>query len=294
MQFNYEGHSLKSGIYKILSTHTNRIYIGQAKRFKARWSAHRNSLLAGKHQNKFFQADFNKSREELGHDDFLEFHVLEVMEGSTKEERNKREEEWIAQHWDKQDFCYNFRQKVGVKERECWSRNPEETKRAISKALKGRKVWNEGVPCFKSTRNLLKTIHKGKHYSPDTEFQSGAGHPGFGKPIAEAVKLKLSEANKGKHNLTEVTRELIRQANLGSKNHNFGKPKSLEIKSKMAKAHQYRAKVVEQLTKEGAVIALHCSVAQAARETMVERSSIIACCKGRIKSCGGFLWRYQE
>lgn len=36
------------------------------------------------------QVDFNKTKELLGHDDFLEFHVLEVMEKSTKEERNKQ------------------------------------------------------------------------------------------------------------------------------------------------------------------------------------------------------------
>lgn len=139
MKLVYNEHSLKSGIYKIINTHTNRTYIGQAKEFKARWNGHRRSLLIGKHQNKFLQHDFNKSLAQLGHDDFLEFHVLEVMVGSTKEERNKREEEVIALHFDKQDLCYNFKQRVDGKERTKFSNNPGETRQLISETQK--KLW---------------------------------------------------------------------------------------------------------------------------------------------------------
>jgi len=141
MKFIYQEHSLKSGIYKVLNTHTNRIYIGQCKLFKVRWNQHRSSLLNNKHQNKFLLNDFNKCKEELGHDDFLEFHVLEVMENSTKEERNKREEEWIAQYWDKQDLCYNFKQKIAGKERSVFSNTPEETKKLLSEAQK--RLWQD-------------------------------------------------------------------------------------------------------------------------------------------------------
>jgi group I intron endonuclease len=141
MKLNYCEHSLKSGIYKILNTYTNRIYIGQAKEFKARWRGHCSSLLNNKHQNKFLLNDFVKCREELGHDDFLEFHVLEVMEESTKEQRNQREEEWIAKFWDKQDFCYNFKQKIANKERSVFSNTPEETKKLLSQAQK--RLWQD-------------------------------------------------------------------------------------------------------------------------------------------------------
>lgn len=107
MKFIYQEHSLKPGIYKIINTHTNRVYIGQAKRFKERWNGHRTSLVGKRHRNKFIQSDFDKCLTLLGHDDFLEFHVLEVMEGSSKEERNKREEEHIREV--KQlGNCYNL------------------------------------------------------------------------------------------------------------------------------------------------------------------------------------------
>lgn len=42
----------------------------------------------------------------------------------------------------------------------------EETKRKISKSLKGKEVKLE-------TREKLSRIHKGKHYNPNTEFKKG-------------------------------------------------------------------------------------------------------------------------
>lgn len=140
MKFVYQEYSLKPGIYKIINTHTNRIYIGQCLTFKNRWYDHKRSLLNGKHQNKFLLNDFRKCSEELGHDDFLEFHVLEVMEGSSKEERNKREEEWIARFWDQQTLCYNFKQKTKAQERSCFSKAPEETRKKI--AQNSQKMWD--------------------------------------------------------------------------------------------------------------------------------------------------------
>ena len=152
MKLVYNEHSLKPGIYKILNTHTNRTYIGQAKELKARWKGHCRSLLAGRHQNRFLQADFNKCREALGHDDFLEFHVLEVLEGSTKEERNKREEEYIGNIYhallpDGSRVCYNFKEKTEALERSCYSNTPEETKAKKSDSMK--KVWENEV--YRST-----------------------------------------------------------------------------------------------------------------------------------------------
>jgi group I intron endonuclease len=270
MKFIYQEHSLKPGIYKILNTHTNRIYIGQAERFKERWKAHASSFRLGKHRNKFMMSDFRKCLGQIGNDDFLEFHVVEVMEGSTKEERNAREEEWIGQFADGKQHCYNIELKPTKPPASCWSKTPEETSRRRSQA------------------------HKGKRYSPNTEFQKGTAHSGYGKPLSEATRIRLSESNKGKHNPSEATRELIRQANLGSNNPNFGKPKSSEVKEKLAKAHQFRAKTVQQFTKEGVFIALYYSAAEAGRKTFVSGSNIIGCCKGRIKSSGGFLWKYLE
>jgi len=139
MRFIYEEHSLKPGIYKIINTHTNRVYVGQAKEFKNRWMGHRSSLINNKHQNKFLLNDFNRCQEELGHNDFLEFHILEVMENSTKEERNRKEEFYIQAIWDMRDQCYNFKQKSEAKDRNHYSNTPEKTKLKKSSSMK--RIW---------------------------------------------------------------------------------------------------------------------------------------------------------
>ena len=133
MKLIYNEASLKPVIYSIRNTHTGRIYIGQAKECKERWKSHISSLRNNHHQNKFLQNDFNKCLEELGADDFLEFEVLEIMEDSTKEERNQREEQVIAEHWGKN--CYNLRKDVKDKEKSCWSKTPEETKQKLRNSM---------------------------------------------------------------------------------------------------------------------------------------------------------------
>jgi hypothetical protein len=61
------------------------------------------------------------------------------MEGSTKEERNLKEEEWIAKFWDKQALCYNFKKTAEAKERSCYSNTPEKTREIQSGKQKGKK-----------------------------------------------------------------------------------------------------------------------------------------------------------
>ena len=85
MLFFYNGNSKLSGIYEIRNRHSNRSYIGQAKEFKERWASHKCALLGKFCNNKFFQNDFNKCFEKLNHTDFLEFHVIEVLNNSTKD-----------------------------------------------------------------------------------------------------------------------------------------------------------------------------------------------------------------
>ena len=140
MIFNYQSHSLKPGIYRITNTTNGRTYVGQAKEFKRRWKQHASSLRNNRHQNKFLQHDFNKRLAEQGNDDFLVFEVVEVMEGSTKEQRNAREEVLIQEVWDKCLNCYNIKKEVAGAERSCFSKTPEETAQKLSAAHK--RLWS--------------------------------------------------------------------------------------------------------------------------------------------------------
>jgi group I intron endonuclease len=235
MLFCYNGCSKLSGIYEIRNRHTNRSYIGQAKEFCERWNSHKYSLLKNKNQNKFFLNDFNKCKEELVADNFLEFHILEVMECSTKQERNEREEWWIAEYKKNGYRLYNFQEKVSQLDH-IWSSCPEETKQKISNTLKQKwkdpsfreaitnSLKGENNPFYGKTHTLeiRKRISNGRKKSTPwnkgkilKQF-SGENHPMFGKENhwgqhSEETKKKMSQKHKGKR-LSNETRKKISEA----------------------------------------------------------------------------------
>lgn len=187
MKFIYEEHSLKSGIYKILNTHTNRVYIGQAKEFKERWKAHKNSLLNNKHQNKFLLSDFNKCRKALGHDDFLEFHVLEVMENSTKEERNKRETMLISEVFDNQVHCYNMFKTAFGKPPNKSKHLSKKHRQAISSAMKGKIIGS-----------WLGKTFTDEHRQKISKANQGENNAFYGKKHTMKTRMKISTSNKNR------------------------------------------------------------------------------------------------
>lgn len=215
MKFYYNNHSNTPGIYKILNTHTNRIYVGQAARFERRWYDHKRHLISGTHQNKFLLNDFNKCKEELGHDDFLEFHVLEVMEGSTKEERNTQEQFYIHAIWDQQENCYNFKQKTEGKTRSCFSKNPEATSKLISENMKN--VWKDEIKnnkrletiSSKEYRETQSRKMKEKWTDPSySENQKNVIAKGSCKLSSERMKKKWALDSEYQEKMAEVNKQL--------------------------------------------------------------------------------------
>lgn len=222
MKLHYQENSLKSGIYRILNIHNNRVYIGQSKEFKARWNGHRYSLLNKKHQNKFLQADFNKCRELLGNDDFLEFHVMEVMEGSTKEERGKKEEELIATVFDHGKQCYNLTPRA-VSREGCPSKTPEATREKIRISAQKRMA-------DPATRQKMRLLHLGKPKSPEAVEKQRQTM--LGRMLSAEHKAKLSQAHLGK----KLSSEHIEKLRAKSKGRKFG-PMSEGVKEKHRLAH---------------------------------------------------------
>ena len=53
-------------------------------------------------------------------------------------------------------------------------------------------------------------------------------------------------------------------------------------------------KPVIQFSKNGEFIAEYPSVREAERQTGCNQSSICQCCKGKLKSAGGYIWTYKE
>lgn len=220
MKFNYQENANASGIYKIINNHTNRIYIGQAKSFKERWHGHSNSLRSGKHQNKFIQSDYNKCKAELGHDDFLEFHVIKIMAGSTKEERNIREEQEIALYFDQGKQCYNFNKQVNQIERSFFSSNPEETKKKMSDSIK--QIWiniksdTEKFAAYKEQKRLQAIK---MHSDPELKAKIIKGHSD--PEVRKIMSVKSTERQSD-----PAYRERISQ---GMKNYYINNPEQINI-----------------------------------------------------------------
>ena len=111
----------------------------------------------------------------------------------------------------------------------------------------------------------------------------------LGHKMSEDAKKKLSVANKGKK-LSDEAREKNRLAHLGSKNAMFGKPSprknkkigamSDEHKEKLRANSQKRKVFCEELN------TVYESLAQAERETGINKGNIANACKGRTQTAG--------
>lgn len=106
MKVEYDGHANDNGIYRITNTTNGRVYYGSCIRFKSRFRSHANALMAGKHGNRFLQADYNKCQP----DDFV-FEVIEVVNGD-KVTRLAKEQDYIGKYFDNGNQCYNLRNKA--------------------------------------------------------------------------------------------------------------------------------------------------------------------------------------
>ena len=84
---------------------------------------------------------------------------------------------------------------------------------------------------------------------------------------SEESKKKVSEAMTGKHH-SEESKKKIRENS--------------------------PSKSVLQFSKSGELIAEYPSEMEACRQTGCNHSNIYKCCKGKYKSCGGFIWKYKE
>lgn len=67
---------------------------------------------------------------------------------------------------------------------------------------------------------------------------------------------------------------------------------NLEWMSRGDNARYSHNKPVVQLDKNGNVVATFPSSIEAERQTGINRGNICTCCRGRLKSAGGYIWRY--
>lgn len=272
MIYEYGGNSKLSGIYEIRNRLSGKSYIGSAKEFKERWKDHSSSLRNNKHQNKHLQYSFSKGTESLSHDNFVEFHVVEIMQGSSKEERLEREAYWIEQAIETygRENVYNMRLDPKQENKE-WSNNPNKTKEKMSVSHRGKKLSEQtkkrisvakkgipnlaiGIPRSEVTKQRISRANKGKRRSDEAKKRMreannghvpwnkgliGEANPMYGHEVSEETKRKISKANKGRVMSEEIRRKI-------SECHK-GIPCSEAAKEKLRKA--FSGRVVSEETR---------------------------------------------
>ena len=168
----------------------------------------------------------------------------------------------------------------GARGRE-WS---EETRIKMSEALKGRFV-GENNPFYgkhhtEECKKIMSELKKSMYV--------GENHPFYGKNHTEEAKKKMSEARKGKYT--------------GENNSFYGKKHSEETRAKMRENHadfkggnHPKARAIYQIDMEtNDIIAWFGSSSDAEKATGANHSHIIACCRGKQKTTGGFKWAYAD
>ena len=112
---------------------------------------------------------------------------------------------------------------------------------------------------------------------------------------AKKRKFKLILSDETKRNLSikskerfekEEEREKLRISN---KKYEDSKTEEQKIKDILVQ----NPKSVLQFDKEMNLIGEYLSIRDAERRTKVVRSNIIKCCNGKVKSAGGYIWKYK-
>lgn len=157
MEFKYYDNEDKPGVYKITCTANGKVYFGETVCFKRRWEhEHRLDLQNRTHWNKHLQSAFIK----YGTESFI-FEVLEVVLGD-REERTSKETKYIQEYVESGNKEKLFNKRLTtVSAQGPWSLTPEETKKKMSAAQKGRKHSED-------TRAKMSRVQKGRTFSEET------------------------------------------------------------------------------------------------------------------------------
>lgn len=127
------------------------------------------------------------------------------------------------------------------------------------------------------TRKKLSEINKGKPKSEEHKRKLSIAHMGIGHPLSEETKRKLSIAHMGRTFSEESRRKL-----------------SESRKGKYGGANNPSARRIVQYTKDGDLVKVWDYAKQASDSLGIHLGNLIQCCRGKHKSCGGFVWRYYE
>lgn len=257
------------GIYAIRNLKNNKIYIGQSTNIERRFREHKNRGFFTEYETPIYKA-FRKYG--------LENFSFEVLEEAEQSKLNEKEIFYIKIYRsNEKKFGYNLTD-GGTGYR---GKFAEEHKQKMSLAKKGEKN-----PMYK------------KEVSEETRLKRSLSLKGLKKP--ESFKIAMSKIHKGKK-LSLETKEKLRNANLGRKLTEEQKNKL--SKSSLGKKHTEETKEILKKLKSKKVIKkdlqnnileVYESAKDAQIYTGVNKTNISACCNGRRKNAGGFIWSFEN
>lgn len=248
-------------------------YVGQATDLKKRQNDWK--CLT----QKYAGPAINAARAKYGIDNF----GFEILKECKDDELDYWEKYYIKELNTKAPYGYNLTDGGGGMSGYTLS---EETRKKMSEIQKGK---NNGFYGKNHTDEAKKKIG---------EAQKGEKNHMYGKHWSEEAKKKLSDARKGKtpwnKGKTNIYSDEAKKKMSDSKK---GKKLSEEHKKKLSESHlngKY-SKIVLQIDKEtNETISEFPSTMEVERQLGFNHSSISACCKGKLKTSYGYIWKYKE
>ena len=205
---------VNAAIYIIRNCISGKVYVGQSVNVRERVRQHKYQLRHGKHYNRHLQAAWDVYGEPA-----FEFIIFKQVTGDTREiivgELNRLEQETIKQMGACGHGGYNM-DSGGLNKVVS-----EETREKLRQSHRGQKSYVR----TDIMRQRLREANTGKKLSVETCRKmsiASSGKPGWNK----GKKYKT-------HPCSDERKRLIGLAQMGSKNHNFGKTTPEEVKEKI-------------------------------------------------------------
>lgn len=289
-----------TGIYKITNLLNNKIYIGQSVNIKERWKNH--VRFSQDSKNPLYNNSLYKEIREYGSENF----ELTVIEECEKDDLNQRERYWINFYDSTNpEIGYNLCLGGGyyaprkvyqydldgnfIKEYDSISIAALKTnsnKCGISSCCNNRQLscnnyqWSfELTKKTKYSRKLSRCKEKPVfQYTLDGEFVKEF------RSISEAARL----TNNYHENISSCANK--RTSSCGGYVWSFDKVENLKYSPKQPGGAG--KKKVYQYTLDLELIAIHESIASAAKATGSNSSGISLCCSCKIKKSNGFIWSF--
>lgn len=272
-----------TSIYSITNSINNKMYIGSAKDFEQRKMKHLSLLRLNKHPNIHLQRAFNLS----GESNFS----FDIVELCSEEDLIIREQYYIDLFG--YDNLYNICRIAG---NTLGRKLSEDAKSRISNANKGNKAWL-GKRHNQVTKNVISNKKTKYHFVVQSNKDKNViGTYSSVNDAADKTGIPYGSIWNS-INDKELARGYMFSASLNDIETDWETNKK-KIKSRISASiasNKSRVKPILQIDKiSGAIIKQWDSSADACRELGLDNSSMSMCANGKLKSTGGYIWRYAN